>query len=40
MIISKISLKHCTLTLSGLGALFDRDLKTILRTSFTLLLPL
>ena len=33
IIISKVSLKHCTLTLSGPGALFDGDFKIILRTS-------
>jgi hypothetical protein len=33
IIISRVSLKHCTLTLSGLGALLDGDRKIILRPS-------
>jgi hypothetical protein len=33
IIISRVSLKHCTLNLSGPGALLDEDLKIILRTS-------
>ena len=33
IIISRVSLQHCTLTLSGPGALWDGDLKIILRTS-------